>query len=288
MNKTISIAVVLSLLLLAGCDTIVKPPTTNSYVPSYIAPITNQTVPNTTVVAPVTNRIGSFNVQVLGITKQADPTVRAYLPSILQTYDLVVVQELREGTGSTAAWLVGQMPGYTYKLSPRLGRTTSKEQYIIIYNNKVTASGEWTFNDTYDVYEREPYGTLITMNGKQFVLLTIHVDPDNAENEIRNLQFAIPKAQEHFNTQDFILVGDLNADCTYYNEELYYLKNYNWVISNNLDTTTRATDCAYDRIITNTAYVKDGGVDHYDATYSLTQAQTEAISDHYPVYATIG
>jgi len=291
-NKKIIFSVfIISLLALSACDQIVKSPTTTSTTPYYYPTVVaaqNTTVMNVTDASSSLIRLGSFNVQVLGVTKQTDPTVQTYLPSILKQYDIVVVQELREGTGSTAAWLGGQLPGYSYKLSPRLGRTTSKEQYMIIYNNKATITGEWTYVDSLDAFEREPYGVLVTTTrGKTFILLTIHVDPDHAEDEIRNLQFAIPAAQSYFGVQDFVLVGDLNADCTYYDENLYYLKSYQWLISNGLDTTVHDTDCTYDRIITNTNYMSGGVVDNFDSTYGLTQQQALDISDHYPVYATV-
>ncbi len=51
---------------------------------------------------------------------------------------------------------------------------------------------------------------------------------------------------------DFIVMGDLNADCSYFNENSQSplrSNDYYWVINNSVDTTTKSTDCTYDRII---------------------------------------
>ena len=65
--------------------------------------------------------------------------------------------------------------------------------------------------------------------------------------------------------------------------------DYYWVINNSVDTTTKSTDCTYDRIIITTPAVTDytgeSGVFRFDAEYNLDYNSTIAVSDHYPVYA---
>ncbi len=87
-------------------------------------------------------------------------------------------------------------------------------------------------------------------------------------------------------------MGDLNADCTYFNENSQSLigsEDYYWVINNSLDTTTKSTDWTYDRIIittpTKTDFTGDSGVFRFDTAYNLTYESTAAVSDHFPVYA---
>jgi len=56
-----------------------------------------------------------------------------------------------------------------------------------------------------------------------------------------------------------------------------------------VDTTTKSTDCTYDRIIITNATVSDftgdASVFRYDTEYGLTADETTAISDHYLVCA---
>ncbi|MCK4555400.1 MAG: hypothetical protein KAT83_02230, partial [Candidatus Aenigmarchaeota archaeon] len=65
--------------------------------------------------------------------------------------------------------------------------------------------------------------------------------------------------------------------------------DYFWAIDNSADTTTKSTDCAYDRIIFTSAvepyFTGDSGVFRFDTEYGLTYDETVAVSDHYPVYA---
>jgi endonuclease/exonuclease/phosphatase family metal-dependent hydrolase len=91
---------------------------------------------------------------------------------------------------------------------------------------------------------------------------------------------------------DFIVMGDLNADCTYFNENSpspLRSSDYIWIINDSVDTTTKSTDCTYDRIIiTNPAitdYMGNSGVFRFDEEYNLNYDNTIAVSDHYPVYA---
>ena len=104
---------------------------------------------------------------------------------------------------------------------------------------------------------------------------------------------AVVKYAQSVNSDDeFIVMGDLNADCSYFNEDstsTLSSNDYYWCIDNSVDTTTKSTDCTYDRIIiTNTAisdFTGDSGVFRYDMEYGLTVDETTAISDHYPIYA---
>jgi hypothetical protein len=88
------------------------------------------------------------------------------------------------------------------------------------------------------------------------------------------------------------VMGDLNADCTYFKESdpsPLRSSDYYWIINNSFDTTTKSTDCTYDRIIITTPaitdYTRNSGVFRFDTAYNLNYDSTIAVSDHYPVYA---
>jgi deoxyribonuclease-1-like protein len=123
------------------------------------------------------------------------------------------------------------------------------------------------------------------------VLITVHTDPDEATEEINSLDDVVEYAQSvYLNEQDFIVMGDLNADGYYFNENSISNMSgpeYTWIIDNSLDTTTKPTDYTYDRIIlTDTSdYTGDCGVFRFDTEYGLNYSETVAVSDHYPVYA---
>lgn len=250
-----------------------------------------------------TIRIGAFNIQVFGVSKASDPEVMDVLAQIIRTYDIVAVQEIRDKSQTALPQLVEVVNGnesrYSYVVSERLGRTTSKEQYAYIYDSsRIRLAGE---PDTYpepegtDPFHREPYISAFEFPAENFsfVLLTVHTDPDEAEEEINSLAGVVEYARAAYPEEDdFIVMGDLNADGSYYDEDApgsLSGGDYSWLINNSVDTTTKDTDCTYDRIIVTegakSQFAGEAGVFRYDLVYNLTYDETIAVSDHYPVYA---
>ena len=72
--------------------------------------------------------------------------------------------------------------------------------------------------------------------------------------------------------QDFIIAGDLNADCNYVSKSkwesirLRTEERFQWLIEDGIDTTIYASECAYDRysqngqqdIVTSSIYLRSG------------------------------
>ena len=108
-------------------------------------------------------------------------------------------------------------------VSDRLSRTTSKEQYAYFYNTQTMQQigNPYTYPDSNDLFQREPYvAEFKARNGNfDFVLITIHTDSDTATQEINDLPAVVENAKGKYQGEgDFILMGDLNADCDYFNE----------------------------------------------------------------------
>ena len=89
-----------------------------------------------------------------------------------------------------------------------------------------------------------------------FFLIVIHTKPTDTVNELNGLLDVYNYAVSYYSTSAGMLLGDLNADCTYLsnikytNLKLYVNTSFTWWIDKNADTTSRAsTDCAYDRYI---------------------------------------
>ena len=91
---------------------------------------------------------------------------------------------------------------------------------------------------------------------KDVALIGIHTDPDEAVDEIAALTRVHAAVKRKWRIDDIIIMGDLNADCSYASSsELDDLdirsdsSKYTWLIDDNVDTTTSKTDCAYDRCV---------------------------------------
>ncbi|HWQ96363.1 MAG TPA: endonuclease/exonuclease/phosphatase family protein [Candidatus Methylomirabilis sp.] len=265
-----------------------------------VTPIASE-IPSSTV-ANDTIKLAAFNLQVFGTTKAGKPEVMGVLSKIIRNYDVIAVQEIRDESQTALPMLraaVDSMgnPQYDYVVSERLGRTTSKEQYAYIYNSQTIqpVGSPYVFPDSNDLFQREPYVSKFkAKNGNfDFVLVTIHTDPDTANQEISDLPKVVEDAKSRYQAEgDFIVMGDLNADCSYFNENSQSplrSSDYIWVINESMDTTTKSTDCTYDRIIITTPaktdFTGEAGVFRFDTAYNLTYESTIAVSDHYPIYA---
>jgi endonuclease/exonuclease/phosphatase family metal-dependent hydrolase len=225
------------------------------------------------------------------------------LADIIRTYDIIAIQEIRDKSQTALPTLVNLMNAngtqYEYIVGEQLGRSASKEQYAYLYNNrtvKLTGTpGTYPEPNGTDPFHREPYiVSFAAVNGSfDATLLVIHTDPDEATQEINALDTVVNYTQSKYPTEeDFIVMGDLNADCRYFDEDSNCTicgSGYYWCINNSIDTTTSATDCTYDRIIITipavTDYTGNSGVYRYDTIYNLTEDETRAVSDHYPVFA---
>ncbi len=127
------------------------------------------------------------------------------------------------------------------------------------------------YEDTDDVFEREPYSVLVTSlptgtgsvypilsphsDIPPFFLLGLHAAPKDVVAEMNLMDDAFAEAAEFYGTGSGIILGDLNADCRYLSlarsRELDVVRlgeEFTWLIGRHADTTTReSTHCAYDR-----------------------------------------
>src|SRR5262249_48061864 len=100
-----------------------------------------------------TIRVATFNIQVFGEAKLNDPEAVRTIVAILKNFDLIAIQEVRAVSQDVVPQLVVLLNAdgkfhYDYAIGPRLGRTSSKEQYAFIFDQ---ASIEIDRNQLYTV-----------------------------------------------------------------------------------------------------------------------------------------
>lgn len=250
-------------------------------------------------------RIATFNIKVFGKTKMGKPDVVTQLVDTVLQYDLVAIQEIKDIDETVPYDFLAELNNasgnfWNMSLSVRSGTQaddqSSQEQYAYYYNHSVfreIGEGELYNDSANDYFQREPYRAQFELlnasgnsSGFDFTLFTIHTKPASALAEIDALHEVIQSYQENDTTEtDVILLGDLNADCSYATaQELWESPlrqpQYNWLVNDIADTTVSSTDCAYDRIITlddlNGRLVGSWGID--------TSITNTSVSDHYPVW----
>jgi deoxyribonuclease-1-like protein len=222
-----------------------------------------------------TIKIANWNLGVFGQAKASDPELMQVYSEIISKYDIIFIQEIRDKSETAFPQLCSMLVNYSCFASSRAGRTNSKEQYGIIYKQGINITNFYDYNpDKKDRWERPPIRVDFNSYGYQLVTYNIHTKPEDVQRELDFLEDIT------VTTGNVIILGDLNADCTYYNNaKEKEFDSWRWLIKDYEDTTSSNSHCAYDRILLNRdtyeKYKKDG--------IYRKQVTTE-ISDHYLVW----
>ena len=245
-------------------------------------------------------RIATFNIQAFGQKKASNPVVMERLVNICRNFDIVAIQEIRSADQSLLPNFVAQLntngAQYKFAISPRLGRTTYKEQAAFIYDDsrvQLDNSFSYTINDPDDVLHREPYVGWFRTRGPHpdqaftFTLANLHMDskrPDLELAYLTELHRIIRK--DGRGEDDVILLGDFNAGDRGL-EKAREKGGLTWVVSNTA-TNTRNTS-QYDNIVFDSKATDEfqfrSGVFDFMKQLNLTLNDALAVSDHMPVWA---
>lgn len=222
--------------------------------------------------------VANWNLQIFGDKKANDTVIIDYYAQKISHYDIIFVQEIRDKDGSAFDELCSKLPDHECVLYSRAGRSSSKEQYGIIYLEKFNLNTHDYNPDSLDRWERPPIRATIKIDNYSIIAYNIHTKPDDATQEIYSLEELVEN--EGSGTGNKLVLGDLNADCNYYDEDyetaFSKFNGWYWVIKNSDDTTVGYNSCAYDRIIVNSETKKDY------VSYGIEKTE---YSDHYLVWA---
>jgi deoxyribonuclease-1-like protein len=249
-----------------------------------------------------TIRIATFNIQVFGESKLNDPQVMQTITAILKNFDLVAIQEVRSVSQDILPHLIALLNAdghqYDYALGPRLGRTSSKEQYAFVFDTatiEIDRYKLYTVDDPDDLLHREPLVGWFRARGPApeqaftFSLASIHTDPDEVDQELDVLDDVFFRVRDdpQRGEDDAILVGDFNAKASNL-RELGRIKGLVRVVSGETPTNTLHS-AQYDNILfqetATTEFTGRCGVFDFLRQYNLTLQQAERVSDHMPVWA---
>jgi deoxyribonuclease-1-like protein len=231
-------------------------------------------------------RIASFNIQIFGQSKINDSTEMKYIVDIIRKFDIVAIQEIRSKKQDVLPKLV-KMLGEDYwdfKISPRLGRTSSKEQYGFVYRKDyVEIDTCFMIIDEDDLLHREPFVCDCRSENFDYYLVNIHTDPDEVKEEINVMDDILYMLRDY--EPDTIILGDLNASPDEF-DELSMIEDVFWVVDSEIMTNTRETK-NYDNLVfikSNLSEFKYGGVFNYKDYYGIDDETALRISDHFPVF----
>ena len=146
----------------------------------------------------------------------------------------------------------------------------------MFYNDRATLVDSYDYQAEYqEDMQRPPLEVTFISNNWTFTLYTIHTQPDNVPGELSVLETIVGNP-----TGDAIILGDLNADGSYYDEEnIMHFTDWSWAVTNDVDTTVATSDNTYDRIIINDA------TENNFLSVGVMDEVVKEQSDHYLVYA---
>jgi len=151
-----------------------------------------------------------------------------------------------------------------------------------------------------DIFQREPFVVRFSSKStvvKDFSIIACHTDPGEAVKEIDALLDVYRNVKSRWGTTEVIIAGDLNAGGAYMPKKYWpdiRLRNdryWDWLIPDDVDTTTGNSNAAYDRfIISKRGQFESGGiikesvgVFNFQEFFGLDDDLTQRVSDHYPI-----
>ncbi|XP_061641077.1 deoxyribonuclease 1 like 4, tandem duplicate 1 isoform X1 [Phyllopteryx taeniolatus] len=255
-------------------------------------------------------KIASFNVQKFGRSKVSDPEVVQILVEIIRRYDIIVILEVVDISGTSIETLLDALNTadvthhYTMTLSIRLGRSSYKEQFLFLYRDDlVDLVGSYQFDDQAtdgsDVFARDPYILRFRCHGtvlKDLVMIPVHTKPDDSETELDELFDVFEDVKKKWRTDNVMILGDFNADGAYVSDrEMQEIrirsdKNFHWLIEDDVDTTASTGNAyTYDRIVVygddmlRAVVPNSARAFNFQKAFDLSNEQALKVSDHYPV-----
>jgi len=174
-------------------------------------------------------RIGSFNIEIFGTTKQGRANIHTMLASIATNFDILAVQEVgsnydpSEGTATevitnyvarinqivSAAGLVSQLGTYAH---------VRGHQYAFVYRSNAVSVPSYRLygssaSDSADFFSYSPLvAKFTTPSGFTFALMSIHTSPDDAADEIPGIPIALGQIAAEYSVTKVGCLGDYNAD----------------------------------------------------------------------------
>jgi hypothetical protein len=256
-------------------------------------------------------------VQNWGEKKAENATVMEAIADNLKCYDIIAIQEISnfyEKNDPACTKIADICPGNSKcdtvrnalqdYLNDQQGLNYSfvfsgqvrDERYLYIYNpQKVTLLSAEIVSDpdeeagpVCDLNKtqtgkmvRQPFKAVFQAGNFTFTLLNAHTSPSKNVAELNGLEYFY-RQEEASDAKNIIVLGDLNADCSYLSASdsiAFRNSHYIWGIPDGTDTTVSKNNCTYDHLI----FKEDVNL-HYTGSYNVSRITTSAESDHYLVW----
>ena len=240
--------------------------------------------------------IASWNIRIFSDGSR-DQTELTAICSILQMYDFIAVQELRDTHVLDRALTVLDLlfdKSYEYVVSPPLGRGV-KERYAFLYDagRIFWKDVSFGFADPEDRFIREPFGALFQAGEFDFYAVTVHSIFGDSKGQRRAeaalLDDVYRAVQDRDSENDVLLFGDFNLPPD--DRGFAELQKLPGIFPLNTTMPTTIHDSLYDNIWMQRHYcgefTGEWGVFPFDELLygNDDKAASLAVSDHRPLWA---
>lgn len=268
-----------------------------------------------------TIKIASFNIQIFGDSKARKQPVMKLLGEVIRQFDVIAIQEIRTQNDYFIQEFLRNyvnQPGktlYDARVSRRMGRSSSTEQYAFIFNTatiNIHPQVVFEMQDASDALHREPYVAMFQTKlaapdkAFTFLLMNTHTDPDEVPQELDALYGAYQAVQRmQIGGQaedDVILLGDFNTAVpaagprtpgvsarSLVPKDLHALSRLPGIyplIKN--EATNLAGNRLHDNLLISrlatTEFTGRSGVFDFPGIYGLSKDNAKEVSDHLPVW----
>ena len=236
--------------------------------------------------------LATWNIRILSDGSRDDAEL-AVIASILDRYDLIAVQEVRDTVVLDRLLALLPASAFAYLASPEVG-TTQTELYAYFYRPElVTPLGTaYVYNDGSDKFIREPFIAHFRAGLFDFTLVTIHVIFGDSISDRRAEVALLDDVLAHLDENnagenDVILLGDFNLPA---DDQAWEILTHTGLVAPTVMTTISDTS-SYDNIwVSSTA---TGELDSLLEIYRFDEglyanddaAASLAVSDHRPLAA---
>lgn len=233
----------------------------------------------------------TWNVRILSDNSRDDEELKL-IAGIMDNYEFIAVQELRDT--KVLDRLMAMLPeSYAYIASDPVGRGV-KELYAYIYNSQVVSlnGSSYLYNDSKDIFIREPYIADFQAGAFDFTVITMHsIYGDSISDrriEASYLDTVIFEADSRErNEKDLILTGDFNLPG---DDHAWDITDYTALVVPEQKTTITDTS-SYDNIWLSEEHTYSSEFHSFDTVYRFDEelfndddkAARLAVSDHRPV-----
>lgn len=246
--------------------------------------------------------VGSFNIQTFGRTKMSRPEVVEVLVDIARRFDILAIQELRDGQEGTITEFLRLINAngsrYQAAVSPRIayGTGSHSEQLVYVFDTDQIEliSAPYVATDYSRSMFRPPYVGHFRYRSRNpqeafsFVLINTHTSPQQTSVEFRALESILADVmRQHPYEDDLILLGDMNEEPGKFLSYRWMNNQYAAILSHWKTNTAETRN--YDNIIFNhrstAEFTGEAGVLNLRTYYNLSREEADRVSDHMPVWA---